>query len=289
LAAKYFEEQSLTVERAVLQGDSGVNAGLSSGDIQFGAETTTSHLAIVNRGAPRLAVYGLMNKMSLDLVVNNAFLEKKGVSPSDPLEKRLKAMAGGRFATISLGGGSEKIARYLAQLGGADPQQGVEIVQIGSVPQIIAAIKQGTIDGVTLSQPTGFTAEAEGWGKILVTGSEVPELQGYHFTVVVVNPDWAKQNADVVRRFNAALTKGSQTIATDPSRATDLLVSFYQAVPQPVMRKSTESLADGVNRGGQMSVEAWDRVIKVETAFSPELKLDARSGQGVWWTNEYLP
>ena len=38
-----------------------------------------------------------------------------------------------------------------------------------------------------------------------------------------------------------------------------------------------------------MSVDAWQKVVGVEQAFDPEMKLSAQSGQGTWWTNEYLP
>jgi ABC-type nitrate/sulfonate/bicarbonate transport system substrate-binding protein len=290
VAAKFFEEQGLNVERTLLQGDAGVITAITSGDIQFGAHTTTSHLNFINRGGQNTAVYGLMNKMSLDMVVSNTFLERKGVTPADPYDTRLKSLLGGRFATVSLGGASEKITRYMIKLAGGNPQSDAEIVQLGSLPQILNGIKGGTADGFTLTVPIGPQVEADGYGKTLIRGSEIPETKGYHFAVLAGRSDYVKQNPDVIRRMNIALTKASEMIARDPERATDLLrTSYFPNVARDVMQKSVVSLADGVQQGGRMSPDGWDKVVTVEQTFTPDLKLSGQAGQGTWWTNEYLP
>jgi ABC-type nitrate/sulfonate/bicarbonate transport system substrate-binding protein len=289
MAAKFFEEQGLTVERTLLQGDAGVITALTSGDVQLGAYTTTSHLNFVNKGGQNTAIYGLMNKMSLDMVVSNSFLERKGVTPSDPYDKRLKSLLGGRFATVSLGGASEKITRYMVKLAGGNPQSDAEIVQLGSLPQILSGVRSGAADGFTLTVPVGPQVEADGYGKTLIRGSEIPETRGYHFTVVAGRSDYVKQNPDVMKRVNVALTKASDLIAKDPNQATTLLQSFFPQVSRDVMQTSVVSLADGVQQGGRMSADAWDKVVTVEQTFTPDLTLKGQSGQGTWWTNEYLP
>jgi ABC-type nitrate/sulfonate/bicarbonate transport system substrate-binding protein len=284
LAAGYFKDAGLEVERVMLQGDSAVNAALANGDIDFGALTTPAFLTTIKRGRPHVAIYGLMNKMSMDITVSNQFLQRAKVAPSGALDDRIRAMKNGKFGTLSLGGGPDVNTRYLLRRAGLNPQNDIEIVQLGGVPQMLAGLKAGSIDGFMLSPPTGFSVEARGDGQVFIKASEIPEFRKYHFTAVVATHAYLQKHADTARRLNQALKRASELIASDPRRAAQLVEPWYKAFGGPLMVKSMESLVDGVRTAGRFSPEAWENVLRVS---APDAGLDVKMGDGKWWSNQY--
>ncbi len=284
LAAGYLKDAGLEVERVMLQGDAGVNAALAGGDIDFGALTTAAYLTTIKRGRAHVAIYGLMNKMSMDITVSNQFLQRTKLTPTSPLEQRIKAMKDGKFGTLSLGGGPDVNTRYLLRRVGLDPQNDIQMVQLGGVPQMLAGLKAGSIDGFMLSPPTGFAVETRGGGHVFIKAAEIPEFQKFHFTVVVATQAYLQKNADVARRLVQALARASDLMAKDPQKAAQLVEPWYKAFPKPVMVKSMESLVDGVQAHGRFTVESWENVIKVSV---PDAGLDVKAGEGKWWSNQF--
>lgn len=285
MAKGYFKEEGIELERTVMSGDGPVNAALASGEIQFAAGSSTALIELVVKGVERQAVYGLMNKMSMDITASNAFLERTGVSPSDPLDKKVRAMKNATFGSLSLGGTPDINTRYLMRRAGMDPQNDIEIAAVGGVPAMLATVQQGGIDGFMLSQPTGFNVEATGSGKVFIVSSEVPEFREFHFTIVSVNNKYAKENPEVVRRVNAALAKASRFLVDEPEAAADLLKEWYPTYSKEIMVKSINSLSEGFATLGAFTEKGWSNVIEVT---KPDAGLKAEDGNGRWWTNEYL-
>ena len=74
---------------AIPGGDPSTLAALDSGDIDFAAVGSETALQAISKGQPFVLIYPVMGKMSVELVVSEAFLKRTGVSPADPLPKRI--------------------------------------------------------------------------------------------------------------------------------------------------------------------------------------------------------
>ena len=87
-----FKPLGLTANVVALPGgDPSALAALDAGDIDLAAVGPDSMLRAAAKGQPFEIVYSLMSKVTLQLVVSPALLERTGVKPSDPLQKRLAA------------------------------------------------------------------------------------------------------------------------------------------------------------------------------------------------------
>src|ERR1700749_1403094 len=90
-----FKPQGLTANVVALPGgDPSALAALDAGDIDLAAVGPDSMLRAAAKGQPFEIVYSLMSKVTLQLVVSPALLERTGVKTGDPLDKRLAAMKG---------------------------------------------------------------------------------------------------------------------------------------------------------------------------------------------------
>src|SRR3546814_6608290 len=83
----------------------------------------------------------LMNKVSLQLVVSNDFLQRKGVSPKDPLAKRLAALKGATLGVSAIKGAQDRAGRWLVAQGGLDPAKDLNVAMIGPPPALNAALQ----------------------------------------------------------------------------------------------------------------------------------------------------
>jgi NitT/TauT family transport system substrate-binding protein len=273
-------------------GDSTTLAALDAGDIDFAAVGAETALIAMSKGAPYQIVYSLMSKMSVDLTVSNAFLQRAGVSPSDPLPKRLAALKGATIGTSAVRGAQERITRWLATHGGLNPDRDLQIPQVGPPPALRAALENGRIDGFVLTAPEGQLVERAGFGKVLVRpGSEIEELKTYHHLVLVVRKDTAEKRADLVTRVVAVFTKVSdRTVKDTGAVAKAIQQKFYEKVSEPVIADAVASLKDGVDRQGRMSVASIDYLLKFSAATGAALdrRLDAAKGENDFWTNRFI-
>jgi len=269
-------------------GDANLLAAVPGG-IALGAPGTAAVLLSVAKGKHYQAIYCLDEEMSLNLVVSNNLLKRTGVSASQPLQQRLQALKGATIGVSSLSGLQGQVAHYYAQAAKLSTSD-TKVVQIGPPPALMAALQHGEIDAFVLSPPEGQVAKAAGVGETLVRGSELPALQPFCDLALVTTQDYAKSHQATVRKVVAALSAASAKIKRDPGAvAAQVQKAFYPEVSLAAITSGLNELA--VNGGGRMSAAMWDNVIAFQKAVGTQLPsgMTGASGEGTWWTNEYLP
>jgi NitT/TauT family transport system substrate-binding protein len=80
-----------------------------------------------------------------------------------------------------------------------------DYVFAGATSARFSALKSGAVDAALLTVPFNFYAETAGFTNLGFTFDYLPDMP---FAGMAVNRTWAEANADVVRRFVAAYTKG---------------------------------------------------------------------------------
>jgi len=288
-----FKDEDLKLEWSLVSGgDPAILAALDSGDIDFAAVGSEAPVTAISKDGPFELVYALMSQMSLDLTVSDSFLKKAGVSPDDPVEKRLASLKGATIGVTVIGGAQDRTVRWLAQRAGLDPKKDVEVVQVGPPPALQAALETDRIDGFALTAPNGPLVERQGSGKVLIRlGEEIPELRSHYHTVLVVRKDFAEENGELVTRVARALATAAERTVDDPEEvAKRVHDQLYQKVPPQVMSESVGGLKDGLKNQGRMTAENMAFLLKFTSQAGYELGegLDAKEGMGEWWTNEFV-
>src|SRR5258708_11264058 len=168
-----------------------------------------------------------MSKVTAEVVVAPSFLEKAGVKPGDPLQKRIAALKDATIGVAAVGGTQETAARWLAAKGGLDPKTDIKIAQVGGPPALQAALENKRIDAFVLSPPEGYLATKSGAGTILISlGDEFPLLANQPYLVLVAKKPIDDKMSEVIVNTVPSIHADSISMVADPE-------STAQAIHKP--------------------------------------------------------
>jgi len=288
-----FKPQGLSATVVALPGgDASALAALDAGDIELAAVGPDAMLRAAAKGQPFEIVYSLMSKVTLQLVVSRALIERAGVKVTDPLGKRLAALRGTTIGATALAGAQEIAARWLAAKGGLDPKNDIKVAQVGSPTAIQAAIEAKRIDGFVLSPPEGYLAEKAGTGVILVSlGDDFPLLADQPYLVLVAKKPISLATADLITKTAKAMQDASAAVLSRPDEAANAIQTQFFAKADPAaMAVALKTMRSGVANGGRIDVTGMQNALtfakEVGTNFGKEF--DARSSQDDLWTNRFV-
>jgi ABC-type nitrate/sulfonate/bicarbonate transport system substrate-binding protein len=279
-----FAAADIALQWISVPGDPATLAALDGGDIDLAAVGSDTALAAIGKGQPFQVVGSLMDRVSLDLVVSQAFLKRTGVSPSDPLPKRLAALKDAVVGVSAVGGAQDRAVRWLAARGGLDPKA-VQVALVGGPPALQAALENARIDAFILSPPEAQIAEASGAGRALVSLSQdFPELRGVPFLVLVAKTPVADPAR--LTRVLRALAAADTAVLTDPAGTADAIQrKFFPKIAGPVIRAGVDSMRDGVAAKGEMDAARADAMLR----FARESGVDVSGVKlAQSWTGAYV-
>lgn len=292
-ALNTFAPQGLTASAVVIPGgDATALAALDAGDIDLAAVGSDAVLRAAAKGQPFEMVYSLMSKVTLQLVVSPALLERAGVKVSDPLEKRLSALKGATIGVAAAGGTQDIVARWLATKAGLNPKTDVKFAQIGNPVALQAALENKQIDGFVLSPPEGFLAEKAGTGTVITSlGEDFPVLKNQPYLVLVAKKPIDDQKAALFVKTARALQAASEALVKQPDQTAQAIQKqfFVKAKPEAI-DAAVKAMNSGVTGGGAMDAEGFQNVLAFAkdngTSFGKDF--DAKATENELWTNRFV-
>ncbi len=273
-------------------GDPAALAALDAGDADLAAVGTETALRAVAKGQPFEIVYNLMSKVTAEVVVAPSFLEKAGVKPGDPLQKRIAALKDATIGVAAVGGTQETAARWLAAKGGLDPKTDIKIAQVGGPPALQAALENKRIDAFVLSPPEGYLATKSGAGTILISlGDEFPLLANQPYLVLVAKKPIDDKVSEVIVKTVRAMQAASIAMVADPeSTAQAIQKQFFAKADPAAIVAAVKAMNGGIASGGRLDVQS----IQNQLVFSKEVgtnfgrDFDAAASQNDLWTNSFV-
>ncbi|MDB5657261.1 MAG: transporter substrate-binding protein [Tardiphaga sp.] len=288
-----FEKEGLTPTVAVIPGgDPSALAALDSGDIDLAAVGSDALLRAAAKGQPYQMVYSLMSKVTLQLVASPAFLQRTGVKPGDPLEKRLAALKGALVGVSAIAGAQDSAARWLAGKGGLNPKTDITVAQVGNPPALRLALENKQIDAFVLSPPEGYLATKSGAGTVLVSlGDEFPLLAQQPFLILVAKKPIDAKTADLVTRTVRAMQAASAATIDKPDAVGAAIAAQFFAKAEPdAIVASVKAMNSGIAAGGKVDVQGIQNLLafskEVGTNFGKEF--DAKASENDLWTNSFV-
>jgi len=292
-ALNTFAAQGLTANAVVVPGgDAAALAALDAGDIDLAAVGSETVLRAAAKGQPFQIVYSLMSKVTIQLVVSPALLERTGVKAGDPLEKRLGALKGATVGVAAVGGTQDAAARWLAAKGGLNPKADIKVAQIGNPVALQAALENKQIDAFVLSPPEGFLAEKSGSGIILASlGDDFPILNHQPYLVLVAKKPIDDQKAMLFVKTARALQAASDELVKQPDQTAQAIHRqfFPKATPESMIA-AVKAMNSGVADGGHLDVEGFSNTLtfarEIGTNFGKDF--DAKAAENDLWTNRFV-
>lgn len=152
------------------------------------------------------------------------------------------------------------------------------------------ALRAGMYDSVSVYEGWELQqAQLQGYDVNYFSYISVDDVFDFYTPVIVVNPDFARDNADVVKAFMRAAKKGYQMAVDDPSGAADILCAEVPELDGDLTHASAAYLAgkyvDDATSWGVFDRDRWARYFQwLNDNGLVENQLDVNAG----WTNDYL-
>jgi NitT/TauT family transport system substrate-binding protein len=205
-----FAKQGLDVELTYIASGTTVVQSLLSGDLKFALNSGSSVVAAHVGGAPVQILLGWVNVIPVLFMVDPSI--------SSPEQLRGKPIGITRF-----GSQPHFAARAALQKWGMDPDNDVQYLQLGGVPEILGGMQSGAVVGGAFSPPTNVLARRLGYrvlGDLAQMGIE------YQASCLTAMQGYVDANPDVVRRFARALIEGIQVSLTDDAAMREAVAKY---------------------------------------------------------------
>jgi NitT/TauT family transport system substrate-binding protein len=287
-AAGYFAEEGLDVEIVTVAGGGALQA-LIAKDAQFCVSPSTYQLQAHEKGQKLLATMSILTRNSINVVMHKDVARERGITDKSPLMDKIKALKGLKMSGVAVGSFSYQVLTYYLLKAGIDPQKDVELIGIGAGPAMVLALEQRKVDAFATGTPVPDAAVARGIGVMIVDNAagEDPDFSEFMMNSVHVHPDFARERAETVRKFNRAVLKASRWLLDNPVEAAlPSMKAFLGRLDDKVILDGLRKTRPGIPRDGRITERAFkatqDFLIKIAALKGP-LAYDAIV------TQDYLP
>jgi len=265
-------------------------AAIIGGSVDFDATSTGGLLRAFSGGTELLGIHNILGKCVIDLVIRKDTAKRLGITPTMPVQERLKRIKG---TIIGAGSGIAvipyQVAYFLAKEAGLEPGKDVTILAAGGGDSALVALRNGHIDIMSYAPPFPQIAIKSGDAISLVanTKGEYPQLNSFQQGVLLVRPEYAKKNPDTVRRVVLAMVRGSRWVAeNDAKEVTKVVAKFFKNAPSDVLLSTVEAIKPAIIPDGRMALDGLRGVEEV-------YRVNGVIKKPVPWdhlvTNEFLP
>jgi NitT/TauT family transport system substrate-binding protein len=143
------------------------------------------------------------------------------------------------------GSSTDFALRYLVQKNGFNPDKDLNILQLGGMPELAAALSKKLIVAAPLSAPTHIRARAAGAQPLLDMAKA-----GVYFphTAVITRRAYLKTNRDTTLNFFRAYSEGLQRFTQDKSTAKKIIQKYTRDSAEDILDATYQYAVDYVVR-----------------------------------------
>jgi NitT/TauT family transport system substrate-binding protein len=208
-------------------------------DVDYVATSTTltqamlsGEVAIADSGQEALVAADLAGADLIAIAVGtDRFIFRLFASP--PITS-VADLRGKRLGITRYGSTTDTVSRLLLKRAGLDPDRDVSVIQVGGVPEILAALQSDAIDAGALSPPTMFRAAA-GYNQLVDTTEE--DIY-FHQAMLITPRRYLAENEDVVRRVARGYLRGVARFKQDKDFAAAVTGKYTQTDDADVLEQS---------------------------------------------------
>ena len=221
-----FAKHGLKPKFITLDSANGSTVALIAKSIDFAQAGSADAIAAQSRGQKIVIVANDVSGLVASLVLSKKTVERLGISPSAPLNDRLKALDGLLIASTSA------TSSFVIAYGQAAKSQGAKIrFTYMSLANMGAALETGAIDGFTGTAPYWAFPIQKGNGVLWINGpnGELPaEFRPATSGVLDTTREYADAHPDIVKSVAAAMADFAQASA---DRVDDVKAAISRVYP----------------------------------------------------------
>lgn len=187
-----------------------------------------SILAAMREGAPLTILGSTANNLQV-LVIRQDVIDRLGITPDAPIEKRMEALRGLTIGTNPSGSTYQTLLRNELGRYGLNPDNDVKLIGIQDSNALVTGLAQGQFDAVATSSGVVEQAIINSGAVVWISGprgdieatADVPVLS------MVGRTDWVNENAEVVDKFRAAMGESLDSLESDRDTLGPILKEKY--------------------------------------------------------------
>jgi NitT/TauT family transport system substrate-binding protein len=162
-----------------------------------------------------------------------------------PQIQRIEEMRGKSIGVTRVGTVTDFFTRIYLRQNGLVPDRDVMIRQMGGLPEIVAGLKAGQIEGGTFGFPAVLHARAAGF-RVLIDYN----ASGYRYplSTVIVTEKLLRTQESAVRRFLEAHIEAVHRFKTDPSFAMNVIGKYTQTTDRSMLEETQRVYASAFER-----------------------------------------
>lgn len=264
-AAGYFADEGLTVVSVPSLGTGQDLAVLDSGDVQFNLGDGAHQIGAIIAKRPILDVYNVFRRSLTGLVISVEAAKRSGIAAGAPLADRIRAMKGLKIGVGRTGSLAERQLRHLLRISGAESD--VEIVPLGKPPDLLAALENRVVDGLTIQVPYDRTAVTRGLAVMwidLAVGS-ARSIDPLIMDSLLTSPGFAERRPDTVRAMIRALHRAVEDIGSmKPEEIRDTVLPEFGKMSPAVLLSGIEALRPALNVTGVVTHAMAENTVRLD-------------------------
>lgn len=220
-----FARHGLDVSLTYVSSSSKLAPAVVAGEIPLAVMGGEAVVGAALGGADLVFVAGVLNRPLFFIVVT-------------PDIQRPEDLKGKAIGVSRFGASSDFAARLALRHWRLEPIRDVAILQIGGIPEILAAMKAGAVKGGALSPPTNVRARREGYHELVNTA----EIGFFPHDAIVTTRAFLLEHPDAVRAFIMGYAEGVRRYKTDKALAVEVLKK-YTKLTDPELLEQTYAIA----------------------------------------------
>jgi NitT/TauT family transport system substrate-binding protein len=285
----YFTDDAIDLEVVTFSGGGPDVQALIAGDVEFNATAATFLISAYQEGTPLLGVVSILNRAIINAVMHKEVAQARGITSTTSLRDKLAALRGLTIGVSRPGSLTFQMGTYFIQQAGLTPGSDASVLAVGGGTGMLASLEQRKVDVIMNSPPEPEEAIRQGFGVMYINNAagEDPSLADFLQQVVLVRPDYARDNPEMVRRMVRVMVRANRWINEHSAEEfAAVLQPFFGQMPAETLLDSARSVRSAVPADGRMTEEGIVANYKLMELTG---SLKARPPWDALVTNEYLP
>ena len=221
--AKLFEKHGLDAEVIVVQGSGVASKALIGGSLQISPIATPTVINANLAGSDLVILSHTMPGVIQALMVK-------------PDIKRPEDLKGKKIAVTTYGSLTDFLVRHLSKKKGINPDKDVALLQVGGDPERLAVLKQGSVDGATLSHPAFVMAKKLGFALLWDFSKELD----YPWSEIVTRRSIIQRDRDMVLSYMKAHIEGIALFKKDRELGKRVIKKMLRLDDEELVNESYE-------------------------------------------------
>jgi NitT/TauT family transport system substrate-binding protein len=250
----YFDQHGLKVDLIYIGGTAQLFQSMLAGEIGFGVGGGPSIISVNTQRTSIVAIAGTLNRMVMKIM-------------AIPQIRSSADIRGKRIAITRYGTSTDFAARLFLKSWGLSPEKDAVILQVGSVPNIVASLQSGASQAGALSPPAHLQAEKMGFAELMdLSKGDIY----YPFTYVAVSAAFLEKNRNLMRPFLAASVEGIRRFKTDKPFAKKLIAKYLRISDDKVLEETHQLFSELFERVSYVKREGVTSLVQILAEKDPK-------------------